>query len=214
MNGDLPGLTALLKALHIVTLGIWVGGLLLFPALLAQRRGQTPGPALHRMHRRARFLYTAVLSPAAIAAIASGTSLIFLREVYVPWFGAKLVLVAGLAMIHVFTARRIVELFQEDGDPPRRIGVAAFATTALLATGTLVLVLGKPQLLPAPEPGREGLFTPGGLGARLGWLLPPLAPEPAAQGGAAPVAADGSSASLSGVSSISSPPSASTSPTP
>lgn len=215
MNDDLPGLTTLLKSIHIVTLGVWVGGLLLFPALLAQRRGQVPGPALHRMHRRARFLYTAVLSPAAIAAIASGTALIFLREVYVPWFGAKLVLVAGLAMIHVFTARGIVDMFQADADPPRRIGIMAFGTTALLATGALVLVLGKPDLALEAAPGREGLFTPGGLGARLGWIAPPLAPETGGQGGVAPAAAGGSSsASRSGEPSTSSSSSASTSPTP
>lgn len=182
MSGEMGGLTAALKAVHILFLGVWVGGLLLFPALLAQRRGQTPGPALHRMHRRARFLYTAVLSPAAMVAIASGTALIFLREVYVPWLAAKLVLVAGLAMIHVFTARAIVEMFKEDAEPRRSVGILTFLGTAGLAAGTLVLVLGKPDLAPGLAqleggPGGGGLFSPGGLGARLGWLVPPLAPE-------------------------------------
>lgn len=211
MSGDLPGLTAILKAVHILCLGVWVGGLLLFPALLAERANHPAGPALHRMHRRARFLYTAVLSPAAIIAIASGTALIFLRQVYVPWFAAKLLLVAGLAMIHVFAASRIVELFKEEEPPHYRLGAFAFATTALLVAGTLTLVLAKPDL---PLPGGPGahFFTPGGLGDWLGDVLPALAPVGAAQGAGSSAVSTGASSSASGELSGSS--SSATSPTP
>lgn len=211
MSGDLPGLTTLLKAVHILALGVWVGGLLLFPALLAERGNHPAGPALHRMHRRARFLYTAVLSPAAILAIASGTALIFLREVYVPWFAAKLLLVAGLAMIHVFAASRIVELFKEEQPPRYALGAFAFAATSLLAAGTLTLVLAKPDL---PLPGGPGadLFSPGGLGHWLEDAFPSLAPARHGQGAGVSVVLTGSSSSSSGASPSSS--SSATSPMP
>lgn len=215
MSGDLPGLTALVKAIHILSLGVWVGGLLLFPALLAERGNHAAGPALHRMHRRARFLYTAVLSPAAILAIASGTTLIFLREVYVPWLGAKLLLVAGLAMIHVFAARRIVEMFQAEARPHPRLGALAFAATALLVAGTLSLVLAKPDLPLRAGPG-PGIFAPGGLGLWLGGVFPALAPE-ADQGAGVSVDPAASASSASGDSPSPFPSassSASTRPTP
>jgi len=211
MSGDLPGLTALVKAIHILSLGVWVGGLLLFPALLAERGNHAAGPALHRMHRRARFLYTAVLSPAAILAIASGTTLIFLREVYVPWLAAKLLLVAGLAMIHVFAARRIVEMFQAEARPHPRLGALAFAATALLVAGTLSLVLAKPDLPLRAGPG-PGIFAPGGLGLWLGGVVPALAPA-ADQGAGVPVDLTGAASSASG-DSPSASSSASTRPTP
>ena len=217
MSGDLPGLTAILKAVHIAFLGVWVGGLLLFPALLAERANHPAGPALHRMHRRARFLYTAVLSPAAIIAIACGTALIFLREVYVPWFGAKLLLVAGLAMIHVFAASRIVELFKEEQPPRYGLGAFAFMATAVLAAGTLTLVLAKPDL-PLPNGPGANLFTPGGLGNWLEDVFPALAPvgagQEAAQGAGVSVDLTGASSSTSGEFSAPGSSSSATRPTP
>ncbi|GGH60832.1 hypothetical protein GCM10011341_33460 [Frigidibacter albus] len=190
---------------------------MLFPALLAERGNHPAGPALHRMHRRARFLYTAVLSPAAIIAIASGTALIFLREVYVPWFAAKLLLVAGLAMIHVFAASRIVELFKEEEPPRYVLGAFAFAATTVLVAGTLTLVLAKPNL---PMPGGPGtsVFTPGGLGDWLAEVFPALAPVGAGgetdQGAGVSVDLTGASSSASGELSDSGSSSSPTSPTP
>jgi len=70
----------------------------------------------------------------------------------VPWCAAKLLLVAGLAMIHVFAASRIVELFKEEQPPRYALGAFAFAATSLLA-----LPLAWPlRRKPAPTAGATG----------------------------------------------------------
>ena len=80
-----------LKLLHIAALVIWCGALLYLPALLLQAlqlrkdagfaQGTPPMP---------RFFYNSIATPAALAAIASGTLLFLLHGLLGGWLILKL----------------------------------------------------------------------------------------------------------------------------
>ena len=159
--------------IHLASISIWAGGLIVVPFLLAQRRG-LEGEALHRLHRLSRTLYVGLLSPAAFLAIASGTTLIFLRATYAEWFSIKLVLVGLLAALHVRAGLLILRVF-DPGGSIRRIDVLASTSASIGVVATVLLVvLWKPRIDAmsiAPS-----LFRPGRLAEILApaiaWLTP------------------------------------------
>ncbi|MBB5752365.1 CopD family protein [Prosthecomicrobium pneumaticum] len=150
----------LLKTVHLTTIALWAAALVCLPGLYVQRTRLSDGPTLHRLQATVRFVYVALMSPAAFLAIASGTALIFVREVFAPWFAAKLLLVGLLVMAHVLTGLVIVRLFDERFVyPPWRFVLTTVVTLAIV-TGILTLVLAKPDL---PDLAPEVLREPGGL---------------------------------------------------
>lgn len=150
----------ILKFIHVATISLWAVGLVALPLLYVQRRGLT-GDRLHTLHSFTRFLYVALISPAAFAAIGSGTALIFLRETYASWFSLKLLLVAAMTVIHILSGLMILKLFEPGGTYPAWRFIAVTVLTLLLVSGILTLVLAKPNL-----DGMEAfaeMFTPGAL---------------------------------------------------
>ena len=150
---------AWLKILHIAAIAIWMAGLVSLPGLYVQRAHVRDKEQLYRLQRTVRFAYLALVSPAAFIAVATGTALIFAREVFEPWLSVKLTLVGALAVLHSLTGLVIIRLFKEGEIYPVWRFVAVTALTMLLILGVLYLVLVKPQvesgLLPAAlsEPG-------------------------------------------------------------
>ncbi|MBA4209768.1 MAG: hypothetical protein C0454_09590 [Parvibaculum sp.] len=149
-----------LKIIHILSVSIWMAGLVSLPGLYVQRAHVADHDALYRLQRMVRFSYVVFVSPAAFAAVASGIGLIFARETFTPWMSAKLVLVGALVVVHTLTGLVIIRLFEEGQIYPvwRFIGATVFAL--LLILGVLYFVLAKPDfefadLLPAAlsEPG-------------------------------------------------------------
>ncbi|TVQ34362.1 MAG: hypothetical protein EA356_10685 [Geminicoccaceae bacterium] len=155
------------KAVHVAAIALWAGGLLALPFLLAQRTGLEGAP-LHRLHALTRFFYTALISPAAFVAIATGIALLFVQATYVEWFSAKLGFVGLLVGLHAAIGLSIVKVFTHE----RRFGkvAASFFTTAQLTAipPILWLVLAKPDL--DAEALFPDLFAPG----NLAHLLKPL----------------------------------------
>ncbi|PCF95797.1 CopD family protein [Vreelandella nigrificans] len=90
-----------LKLLHIAALVIWCGALLYLPALLSHAlqlrkdsgfaQGTPPMP---------RFFYNSIATPAALAAIASGTLLFLLNGLLGGWLIFKLVAVVLMVAAH------------------------------------------------------------------------------------------------------------------
>lgn len=160
-----------LKTLHLATIAIWSAGLIGLPGLYVQRARVANAQALHRLHAMARFLYVAVISPAAFVAVGSGTALIFLQMPFAPWFSLKLALIGVMVVIHILTGLVIIRLFDEGEIYPVWRFVAVTAITIGVVVAILVVVVAKP-ILPYGFP--EAMSEPGALGR----LLEPINPFP------------------------------------
>ena len=142
----LQDLIPLFKAVHITALCIWCGGLLTLPLMLA-RHDPVVAQDEYRLIRRATHLtYTVCVTPAAAIAVIAGTWLIFLRETYVPWLYAKLLVVGLLVVAHAWIGHIMVDVAESPKRkaPPRPVLPTLAVLLPVLAI--LVLVLGKPDL--------------------------------------------------------------------
>lgn len=97
--------------IHIAALLAWCAGLLCLPALLASDRAWTEAGELHRPFDGVeRFVYTHLATPAALAAIMSGTAVFLLDRTVEAWLVVKLTLVTGLVVCHVLTGMLVLRL--------------------------------------------------------------------------------------------------------
>lgn len=153
------GLIPHLKAFHIGFLAIWVAGLLALPHMLARHDRVIAQAEFAHIRKATHYGYAWVITPAAILAIASGTTLIFLRDVFTVWIFAKLVLVTGLVAMHAWVGHTIIEVAETEGhhEPPNALVPTVLILGLVIAI--LCLVLAKPDLGALPVPA---------------WLLEPL----------------------------------------
>lgn len=153
-------MTALLKFLHIGTIAIWAGGLIVLPFLFRQRRAAGERELDH-LHRVVRFVYVTTTSPAAFLAISSGTLLIFLEVTHYKWFSLKMLLVGAMVMLHVLAGLITVRVFGSAGRFGRFSYVALTCAYLLLIIAILWIALAKPDL--DPNQFTKNLFAPGAL---------------------------------------------------
>jgi uncharacterized membrane protein len=153
--------TTFLKFVHLATIAIWSGGLVVLPFLFRQRQGLAAGPDLDRLTRLTRFVYVAMTSPAAFIAIGSGTALIFLQATFQEWFSLKMLLVSAMVMLHVVAGLIGVRVFLADGHFGRFVYVALTSAYLVLITAIIWIVLAKPQIDSTRFAVR--LFEPGAL---------------------------------------------------
>ena len=154
-------MTTFLKFVHLATIAVWSGGLLVLPLLFWQRRGLEAGAELDRLHRIVRLVYVELTSPAAFVAVGSGTALIFLQATYEEWFSIKMVLVGIMAMLHVVAGLVVHQLFSPTGRFGRFSFISLSATYAVLILAILWVVLAKPQI--DSNQFAAHLFEPGAL---------------------------------------------------
>jgi uncharacterized membrane protein len=83
MNPWLEGAIPYVKALHIAALVIWCAGLFALPLMLARHDPAIGQADYSRIRLASHYGYTWVVTPAAMLAVAAGTLLIFLRELFV-----------------------------------------------------------------------------------------------------------------------------------
>jgi uncharacterized membrane protein len=170
--GRVDRVTTLLKFIHLATIAIWSGGLIVLPFMFWQRRGMEVGPELDRLHRFTRFLYVGAASPAAFIAIGSGTALIFLQTTFLEWFSLKMVLVGLLVMLHVVAGLVLGHLFEPSGRFGRFSYVALTGAYLVLITAIIWVVLAKPPI--DSNQFATQLFSPGGLRQFLGETRIPM----------------------------------------
>lgn len=153
-----------IRALHLAFLALWIAGLLAMPRMLARHEGSMVTAEYALIRRATHYTYVWGVTPAAVLAIASGTALIFLREVFTPWIFAKLVLVAGLVAVHAWVGHTIIAVAETEGehDPPG--AMVPTVITLALVVAILLLVLAKPEL--------EEITLPSWLMSPLGRHLP------------------------------------------
>lgn len=140
------------KALHISFLCVWMAGLIALPTMLARHDRAILQGEFAQIRRATHYGYVWVVTPAAVIAIATGTTLIFMREVFTGWIFAKLVVVAGLVAMHAWVGHTIIAVAETEGahEPPDP--ALPTVITACLIIGVLALVLAKPELDELPLP--------------------------------------------------------------
>ncbi len=145
MTTSLVQLVLHLKALHVLTLLIWCGGVIALPLMLSHHNPAISQADYARIRRYTHFGYTLVVTPSAVLAVATGTTLGFLREVFFPWLFLKLVFVGGLVLAHGWVGHVITMMEETKGArlPPHPALQAAAAFIPILAI--LFLVLAKPE---------------------------------------------------------------------
>ncbi len=141
-----------LKALHLGFLALWMAGLFALPRMLARHDGGLLHAEFAQIRRATHYAYVWAVTPAAVLTIATGTMLIFLREVFAIWLFGKLVLVTGLVALHAWIGHTIVAVAETDGrhQPPEALVPSLIL--ALLVIGVLTVVLAKPELEELPIP--------------------------------------------------------------
>lgn len=153
-----------LKVVHLAAIAIWSGGLICLPGLYVQRAHVPDRQSLHRLQAMVRFLYVAVMSPAAFVAIGSGIALIFLRQTFENWFSLKLALVGVMVMIHILTGLVVIRLFDKGQVYPVWRFVAVTVVTVAVVSAILTVVLAKPDV---PNLLPRAMSEPGALGRLL-----------------------------------------------
>ena len=135
-----------IKLLHIAALSIWCAGLVGLPLLLVKHAPGDEQEDFSRLRVLTHSTYIRIVTPAAVIAIAMGTALIFLRDVFVPWMFAKLVLVGLLVLLHGWLGHITVNIGERRGGyaPARAWPFLVISLAAMLVV--LVLVLAKPLL--------------------------------------------------------------------
>lgn len=136
----------LFKAVHIVGLIVWVGGLLTLPLMLSRHDPAVSTEDYRVIRQGSHLTYTMVVTPAAVTAVIAGTWLIFMREVFSPWMFAKLAFVAVLVSAHVWIGHLVVKVGEEPEthSPPSPLFPLAAVTIPALVV--FALVLAKPDL--------------------------------------------------------------------
>lgn len=143
---------ALIKAVHIAALVIWCASLLALPLLLGLHRTMARAPAqamqqpYTRFRRLTHMLYTGVATPAGVLAIAAGTLLIFVAQVVDVWLLAKLALVAGMALGHVWLGHLLAQSYEQTLHWRMPWPALSLLVTVPCMLGVLWLVLAKPDL--------------------------------------------------------------------
>lgn len=136
----------LFKAAHIGALAIWCGGLIALPLMLSQHNPADKAEDYSRIRKTTHLTYTLCVTPSAVAAVVIGTWLLFLRDVFVPWFYLKLLFVAVLVAAHAWTGHIIVKVAETEGKhkPPHPFLPLAAILVSVICI--LWLVLAKPDL--------------------------------------------------------------------
>ena len=104
------GIVPHLKAVHVTGLVLWCAGLFALPLMLARHDSSISQHDYARVRNATHYGFTVLVTPAAVTAIASGTLLVFLRDVFVTWMFFKLVLVALLVTFHAWIGHTLVNI--------------------------------------------------------------------------------------------------------
>ncbi len=138
---------AALKALHVAGLVCWCAALIGLPLLLHRHGGARRQRQFSEYRLVTHIGYIGFATPAALVAIAAGTALILLAEVFEPWLLIKLVFVAGMVMVHVWFGH----LIQRSGEERRSEWHGGPLMGLALVVPLIAVVLGLVLLKPAPE---------------------------------------------------------------
>ena len=140
-------------AMHIATLLFWCAALLYLPVVLLQNQRSRSAQASLKLQSTQsfdvpmpRFLYTHITTPAALAAIITGTAVFLLDRNASVWLIIKLSLVTALVICHALTG--VLVLRAENRPKARLQGWCwlSLGVQCLLMTAIVAVVLAKPTV--------------------------------------------------------------------
>ncbi len=129
-----------LKLLHLSAVIVWSGGLLYLTGLLAALRVPAAGAHGVLPQGLSRLLFTRVVTPAALVAIASGSVIFLVNGPHAAWLVVKLFAVGGLVLAHGGCGMLVLRAERGEAGGPWSRAIAALvvldlATIAWLAVG-------------------------------------------------------------------------------
>ncbi|MHA1536894.1 MAG: protoporphyrinogen oxidase HemJ [Alphaproteobacteria bacterium] len=135
------------KALHIISVIAWMAGMLYLPRLFVYHADAAKGSELSEtlkvMERR---LLRAIINPAMIAAFVFGTMLLLTPGIVdwsAGWVYAKLLLVAGLTVLHHYYVQWRKDFERDENVRTARFYRIANEAPTLMMIGIVVLVVTK-----------------------------------------------------------------------
>ena len=135
-----------LKLVHVTAVICWCGALLYLQAAIAAGGARLPAIANTQGRQIFRGIFVGVATPAALLAIASGTTIFLLQGPLVPWLIVKLALVGLLVLGHAACGMLVLRIERHDsghvGLPAWAIGISSLLWISAIAW----LVLQKPVL--------------------------------------------------------------------
>jgi len=135
-----------IKALHVISIIAWMAGILYFWRLLVNHAMETEPVVIERLKGMERRLRRAIMTPAMVASLAFGLTMLHLAPSLLrqPWMHVKLTLVVLLVINHVQAVRAERKL----GENPRafsdkRLRIMNEVPT-LLMIGIVIMVIVRP----------------------------------------------------------------------
>jgi protoporphyrinogen IX oxidase len=137
-----------IKAFHLVSVIAWMAGLLYLPRLFVYHAGEPIGsPTAETFKIMERRLLRAIMNPAMVAVFVFGVLLLLTPGVAdwtSGWIYAKLVLVAGLAVLHHAMALWRKDFAADRNTRPARFYRMVNEVPTVLMIAIVILVIVKP----------------------------------------------------------------------
>ncbi len=134
-----------IKALHVIAVIAWMAGLLYLPRLFVYHCDAAPGSELSEtlkvMERR---LLRSIMNPAQGAVFLLGLPMVWVQGWSQPWLIAKLVLVAGLVIVHHLLATWRKDFAADRNTRPARFYRLWNEVPTVLMIGIVILVIVRP----------------------------------------------------------------------
>ena len=132
------------KAFHIVFMVTWFAGLFYLPRLFVYHAMSEDTVSLERFRMMERKLYFGIMTPGAVLTIATGLALWLYYGISGYWLYAKIVLVAALALYHLWCGA-LVKAFRSGPAPHGHVWFRWFnEVPVLFLIAIALLVVVKP----------------------------------------------------------------------
>ena len=132
------------KAFHIVFMVTWFAGLFYLPRLLVYHAMSADRAGNERFKVMERKLYRGIMTPGAVLTIATGLALWLHYGIAGAWLPAKLALVGGLVVYHLWCGA-LMKALRDDRDTHGHVWYRWFnEVPVLFLIAIVVLVVVKP----------------------------------------------------------------------
>jgi putative membrane protein len=133
-----------LKAFHVVFMVTWFAGLFYLPRLFVYHATTRDAAGDERFKVMERKLYYGIMTPGAVLTVVSGLGLWLGYGIAGGWLHAKLALVAGLVVYHLWCGR-LVKVFRAGANVRTHVWYRWFnEAPVLFLVAIVVLVIVKP----------------------------------------------------------------------